>query len=67
MLSVLGRDGGELTVDVGKGRDKRERKRCTEEGPGSPVSTRAHLKHLDTAPQNQGGWRAVGWKPGIKC
>lgn len=42
-LSVLGRDRGELKVDVGKGRDKRERKCCTEEGSGSPVRTQAHL------------------------
>lgn len=40
----LGRDGGELKVGVGRGRDKRERKSCTGEGPGSAVSTRAHLK-----------------------
>lgn len=35
---------GELKVDVGKGRDKREREWCAEEGPGGPVSIGAHLK-----------------------
>lgn len=43
MSMFLGRDGGELKVDVGRGRDKRGRKCHTEEEPGGPVSILARL------------------------